>query len=315
MRPGRVRALLGRLGAARSAARLAHPPAGTRPAGSGLRSQRGLLRSGGRIVLWVLLVVVLVRGVGDILSGSARPPGAPWGVAARRSFPGSEAAAFAVGFARAYLTWRPGEPERHARAVGDFLASGLRDRAAALLPRRGPGERVAQATVARESNLGGARALVTVVCFLADGNTRYLTVPVARDPGGRVVVFDLPALSAPTPIADAAAAEPQPLTGEQAGSMSDVVRRFLAAYLGGGGPHDLTSFLAPGASVASMPTGLELVSIGQVGQSGKATAARVPVAALVRVHDRGSGAIYSLRYRLELVRRERWYVAAVGGAA
>lgn len=63
-----------------------------------------------------------------------------------------------------------------------------------------------------------------------------------------------------------------------------------------------------------MPPGLQLVSLEQVNQSGPAGAAGVPVVALVRVRDRGSGAVYPLRYRLRLVRRDRWYVAALGGA-
>lgn len=279
------------------------------------RPVRELLRTGGRVVLWAFLVVVLVRGLGDIASGPERRPSASPGQGAVPRFPDAEAEAFAVRFARVYLDWEPGRAQRHARTVGSYLASGLRDRVAVEVPRRGPGERVAQATVARSTDLGSGRALITVACSFSDGATRYLTVPVARDRGGGLAVFDLPSLSAPPPAGEAPAAEPQPLSGTEAGAMTDVVRRFLSTYLAGGGPSDLAYFLVPGASVTPMPPGLQVVSLEQVGQAGPATASGVPAVASVRVRDRSSGAVYPLRYRLELVRRDRWYVAALGGGA
>lgn len=228
-------------------------------------------------------------------------------------FPDGEARAFAVRFARAYLRFAPGEAAGHERMVASFLASGLRDRAAVLLPRSGPGEQVAQAAVAREVGLGGSRALITVASTLQDpvGATRYLTVPVARDRTGGLAVFDLPALSAPPPASQVSASEPGPLSGPEAGAISDLVGRFLAAYLAGGDPSALAYFLAPGARVAAMPAALRLASLDQVAQGEGREAAGVGVVASVHVRDERSGAVYPLRYRLTVEWRDRWQVAGV----
>jgi hypothetical protein len=187
-----------------------------------------MLRAGGRVALWAVLALVMVRGVADILAEDPAPR-AKETASATRGFPGPEAEAEAVSFARAYLTWAPGHDREHQRAVSVFLASGLRDRAAALLPSRGAGQRVAQAMVAREQDLGGARALITVACSFEGDATRYLTAPVAADRGGGLVVFDLPSLGAPPPHGDVPAAEQRPLSGTQAAAMTDVVRRFIGA--------------------------------------------------------------------------------------
>ncbi len=188
----------------------------------------------------------------------------------------------------------------------------LRDRAAVVLPRRGPGQVVAQATVARSQDLGSGRALITVASELAGGRTVYLTVPVARDTQGGLDVFALPALSAPPAAGSAPAFAPAPLTGPDAGEIQGLVQRFLAAYLSGQDSSGLSYLVAPGTSLAGLGGGLALKSLDQVGRL-SAAGARMVVEADVHVRDRATGASYPLAYRLELVRSDRWYVTGVEG--
>lgn len=263
----------------------------------------------GRFLLWACVALVFVRGLGAILSSpqtTARPASSH---SAPASFPDSEARAFASAFASAYLTVSPGHETQHARAVDSFLAQGLSDQAAVRVPPRGPGVSVAQAMVAREVSLGDSRALLTVATLMSDGRTVYLTVPVARDSAGGLVVDDLPSFSAPPPHAAVAAQAPVPLTDADSGAISDVTSRFLRAYLEGADAGTLAYFLAPGARVASMPPGLRVVSIGEIAR--ESGASRVSVA--VQVRDERSRAIYALRYELALIERDRWYVEAVAG--
>lgn len=276
---------------------------------------RDVLRPVGRVALWGCLGLVLVRGLGDVLAGQDEPSA----VAPHVTHPevvDDETRAFAVGFSRAYLGLAPGEEAERERRLAAFMPTELRDRAAARLPRRGPGERVAEATVARVADLGGSRALITVACQIISGArevTRYVSVPVAHDAAGGLVVFDLPALSAPPGPGRPPPERATPLAGRDAGAIVDVTRRFLAAYLAGEELSVLRYFLAPGATVAPMAAGLRLMAVDGAEQVGSEAGSRRRVLASVRVADRISRVTYPLRYRLGLLRADRWLVTGLAG--
>jgi len=268
------------------------------------RSSIGL-RSAGHVALWIAVGIVLIRGVGSIVSEPATTPG---GAAVEAGgFPDDEARAFAVRFASAYLDPPPG-------GLAGYLADGLSD-TAAVTPPRGPGAKVAWATVAREASLGDSRALITVAVLTDDGTSRYVTVPVARDERGGLVVSALPSFSPPPPRAALRGGEDvEPLTGPGAEAVGDLTERFLRAYLSGGDSDALAYLVTPGAAVAPMPGGLAVVSFDGADQiAATATARRQTVLASVTVRDRETGAVYPLGYRLEVVKRDRWHVAEVAG--
>ncbi|MEV4419369.1 conjugal transfer protein [Patulibacter sp. NPDC049589] len=272
-----------------------------------------LARGAGRVVFWAVVGLVLVRGVGSILiDPTARR--APPAEHAATAWPDAEARAFAERFASTYLDVAPKRPRAHQRQVASFLTEGLSDQAAAVLPPRGPGARVALATVAREVPLGGSRARFTVATTSTTGTVRYLTVPVARDPTGGLSVDGLPSLAPPPAKGTTPVAESTALSGPDAPAIRDVVGRFLSAYVSGRGPSTLSYFLAPGTRLVQMPPGLNLLSVGQVSRDPHPeSGAGVAVAVAVRVKDLATGATYPLSYRLRVVRRDRWYVSSVAG--
>jgi hypothetical protein len=167
--------------------------------------------------------------------------------------------------------------------------------------------------VAREVSLGESRALVTVAVGLEGGGSRYLTVPVARDEAGGLAVFEAPSFSAPPARGTVTGGDPVPLSGSAAEAITDLTERFLRRYVVGAGEPGLAYFLAPGVRVASMPDGLEVVSVDGVDAVGRSGGSRRWVLASVRVRDDATGAVYALAYRVEVVRHDRWYVAAVAG--
>lgn len=178
---------------------------------------------------------------------------------------------------------------------------------------RGPGAAVAEAMVAREIPLGNSRALLTVAAFMSDGRTRYLTVPVARDDRGGLVVYDLPSFSAPPAAGAVEAPAVMQLSGADGAVVTDLTERFLRAYLHGEDESALAYFLRPDVHVAPMPAGLSVEAIEEVGRLDASRANGIQVAATVRVHEAATGATYRLRYRLTLERRDRWYVTAIAG--
>lgn len=283
-----------------------------RPAGDGFGhkrtaggSARSVARTVGRGLLWVAVAVVAIRGVGAIVAGPEQPS-RDGGAMLGERFPDREAGAFAVRFAAAYL----GGDEQ---AAASFLADGLSDRAT-IVSRRGPGASVAWATVAREDRLGGSRALVTVAALLDDGTSRYVTVPVARDRRGGLAVSGLPSFSPPPPRAALDGEDVEPLTGPGAKPIGELAERFLRAYVAGASRGELVYLLLPDADVVPLPSGLGVVAVDALEQATSTPAGRRrSVIASVRVRESSTGVVYPLAYRLDVARRDRWYVAAVAG--
>jgi hypothetical protein len=267
-----------------------------------------------RAILWIAIALVLVRGTLDI----ARPArieegGSPQAVReSDRAFPDREALAFAVGFARAYLTFSPGRADDHARSLEAFLAPTLERHAGLVLPATGRGQSVAQATVARVQRLDARRALVTVAAELTRASgIRYLTVPVARDEGGALAVFDYPSFAA-APRRSLATEEEErgPLGRYERPAIEALLRRFFPAYHAG--PADaLAYFASPRVRLGAVAGPYAHVELLDVAELARPAPRRVLVAADVRARDATTGALYLLRYRVLLERDERWYVVAI----
>lgn len=264
-------------------------------------SARSVLRGVGRVAIWTVLALLLVRGV---LAGPAREASAP------NPGPGSgtdqNTSAFAVRFARAYLSDPTGE------ALSPFLAEGVQ-----IGGGRPPheGGLVSQAEVSETKQLGGGRAILTVACELRDSRTLYLAVPIVRTEAGEVA-----ALGAPSIVADPGGAEvdseerPQPLSGADSGAIEALAAKFLPAYIASSEAADLAYFLTAGVEVQPLGGTFELAAISGVEQLGSGEGDNREVLVAARLTDTASRATYPVVYRLELVRRDRWYVRAIEGA-
>lgn len=266
------------------------------------RSVGSVLRVAGRLALWAFVGLLLLRGLSGVL---AEPrPASP--VAADHSNISDPAtAAFAVRFARTYLSGP--SPE----VLAPFLAPGT---SASAHFGSDAGAQVEQAEVAGIRDLGSGEAIVTVACTLDDARTLYLAVPIVREAAAEVAALGVPAIVAgPAGVGEGVEA-PRPLAGADAEKIAELVQRFLPIYLSASGPGDLAYLLAPTATVTPPGAGLELVAVASVKQVGDGERGQRTAVAAVRVRDAATGAIYPLDYRLQLVRRDRWYVEAVEGA-
>ena len=264
------------------------------------------------MVLWCVVALLLVRGASDVLTGEQPPPRAPGSRAVAASWPDDEARAFAVDFARAYLSYSPRNPDRYARGVLPFVSS---DVAGSVVPRfgkRGSRQVVQSAVVARTASVGDGRALVTVAATVVSGDvsTRYLTVPVARGTGGGLTVYGLPSFSAPPARGRVEPADLEPISGAEGAEVEDVLARFFRAFLAGRSA-DLEYFVPAGVRLEALAQRYELTGLDSVEQVGSDGGRTRSVLATVRARDARSRAVYALRYRVRLVRRDRWYVAAV----
>lgn len=265
-------------------------------------SVRSLLRGTGRVAIWTVLGLVLIRGI------VAEPTGAPPAAAKSSVAVDPATSAFAVRFARTYLADPSGT------ALEPFLAEGARVGAGAP-PREETGD-VAQAEVSGVEDLGGGRAVLTVACELRDARTLYLAVPIVRSTAGEVAALGAPSIvAAPGAAGVDSKEQPQAVAGPDAGAIQGLVAKFLPTYLAAGDPGSLSYFLAPGAAVQPLGGSVRFQAITGVTQLGSGEGPSRSVLAAVRVSDPASGAVYPVAYRLELVRRGgRWYVEALEGA-
>jgi hypothetical protein len=283
--------------------------------GDGQRSaatRGGALKTAGRLALWGVVLLILVRGAGEVLTSGSQDATPATKAVTTASWPDDEARAFAADFARAYLTYAPEHPEYHALALRPFLASELQESAGLQIPESGPTQTVEQVTVARAEPLDARRALVTVAATVANRTvtTRYLTVPVARDQRGGLAVYDYPSFAAPPARADVDPEETERLDGREQREIEDVLSRFFAAYLAGR-EQDLPYFLPTGVSLGALDQRYELRELVSAAQVGDGQGPRRTVLTTLRARDVETKAVHVLRYRVGLERRDRWYVAAV----
>jgi hypothetical protein len=265
-------------------------------------SVRALLRGTGRVAIWTVLGLLLIRGI--VVESTASPP-----VAAEPSAALDPASsAFAVRFARTYLADPSGA------ALAPFLAEGAK--VGTGTPPQAEAGDVAQAEVSRVRDLGGGRAVLTVACELRDSRTLYLAVPIVRTEAGEVAALGAPSIVAAPggPGADSGE-RPQAIAGPDAGAIQRLVGKFLPEYLAAGDAGSLSYFLAPGGAVQPLGGSVRFQAITGISQLDPGEGPSRSVLAASRVSDPASGAVYPVAYRLELVKRGgRWYVEAIEGA-
>jgi Conjugative transposon protein TcpC len=261
----------------------------------------GLLKALGRVVLWCCVAVLLLRGAADLMRADTAVPAAPEQPAAASAWPDDAAEAYAVEFARAYLTNSP----RLEGFVGpDLLAS-----IAPELPEDAKPLQIQTATVAESAAVDDGHALITIAVS-QDDDTRLLVVPVGRDGDGGLTVYDLPSFAPPPRPAQLPATQGEPVPGADRAPIGDVVERFMRAFLAGR-DEELDYLVPAGTQIGALAQPYELTGVVSIEQVGPGAADAREVLAMVRARDVASGAVFALRYRLRLVREDRWYVASV----
>jgi hypothetical protein len=207
---------------------------------------------------------------------------------------------FAEAFVRAYLTWDPAHPERHERQVAAFTSDALAPGAGLSVPARTAQQVVWTAAISDEA-VSSTRRLVTVAAEATSGPPYYVSVPVQRDRRGFMAITGYPAVVGAPPVDTKVSSADEPDVEDS--ELQTVVRRAIANYLARQGDN-LRADLDKLAVVALPSARLKVRSIDAV-----TWARRGCVAAEVRADGRGAG--WTLRYELDVVRRDRWYVRSI----
>jgi hypothetical protein len=263
------------------------------------------------MLLWLLVLVLLLRGLAGVLSPREVPAASPVPKAASPVWPDDAARAFAADFARAYLSFTPSDPEASAKAIQAFVSPELASSISPQTAEHAKAQSVSSVSVARITRLDDEQALVTVAAAV-NGSTRYLTVPVARDAHGGLVVSELPSFTAPPARATVAAAATEAVPAAERAAIEDVTSRYLRAYVGGDA--GVLKYLAPaGTQVAALAQKLELVDVDSLALAAPPQGGERLVLASARVRDPATETTFELLYRLRLVNGDgdQWLVASV----
>lgn len=243
-----------------------------------------------------VLVLLLLLGLRSLFLSPATS--APARAAATADAPSR---AFALQFARAYLTYDVEHPAERGRALAPFLSDAV-DGEAGFFAAGGRQEVIWAEVASDQPALTGGRAITVVAAISTQPVPVYLTVTVAHEFGGPLSLVGYPAfVGAPAISRDAPTVSRSSVEDEQ---LTAVVARALRNYLAGSA-QNLKADLAPGAAVTLPTLPLRVRSVGRVDWLGRSGSRAV--LATVEASD-ASGATYTLAYELGIAIRDRPYI-------
>ena len=263
------------------------------------------LRLGRELPRYLLCAASVAGLVASARFAIAPPDTGAAAAAIRQPAPLDQAAqAYAVLFARRYLTWNAAEPQASAQALEAFGGPALEPDSGLQLPASGE-QKVEWAEVAQAREPAPGEHVYTVAVQTDTAGVVYLTVAVTRTRDGGLALAGYPAfVGAPDAAPGQTLAHGREVDEPQ---LATVVRRVLSNYLSASSS-DLEADLTAGARV-SLPVGLSLslVSVQRLDWALGGDA----VVATVQARD-ARGVRYTLAYELNVTRQQgRWEVSAV----
>jgi hypothetical protein len=211
------------------------------------------------------------------------------------------AEAYAVMFARRYLSW--GAEGVSSGPGVEPLAGGALESNAGLVVPSGAAQRVEWAEVVQAREPVDGEHVYTVAAQTDSAGLLYLTVSVFRLASGTLALAGYPAFVGPP------ASVPSPTPARELAvhdqELEVVLRRALANYLSASGS-ELAADLAAGAQVSLPPNPMSLVSIQ------RQTWAQGGAVEVIAQAQESRGVRYTLAYELDVDRvRGRWEISAI----
>jgi Conjugative transposon protein TcpC len=254
-----------------------------------------------RLVAYGLVAILCIAGLRAIFT---KPPATTSTRTVVQATGDEGAQAYAESFVRAYLTWDAAHPEQRPQRLATFGAPWIGDDAG-LQPADGSSQEVRWTSIVGTRTEAGGRRIVTVAADTSAG-LRYLSVPVKRDRRGFIGLAGYPALVGPPAVAKATT-PPKDASDDdlQDTPLGGVARRAVGNYLAGA-KTNLLADLAPDAVVSLPAQPMRLTELNTVTW----VVRNRRVAAEVVARD-PQGTAWTLRYELDVLKRDRWYVRSI----
>ncbi|MBA2523104.1 MAG: conjugal transfer protein, partial [Solirubrobacterales bacterium] len=285
--------------------------------------------------LWIVLAIIFARGLSQIVNPTE--PVTSGDGTAGATWPDAATAAFALDFARTYLSFSgDGDPDELSAAynqtVEAFFTPDLQGDISeqAELPGNGVQQLYFGGQVVDAASLDADHAVLTVDALIqqevpGDGDREpfsgqkrvFLTVPIGRDGNGDLALFANPGVVAEAPTGEPSTLDAIDVAEPGSADITDTTTRFLAEYLAGGGAGDLERFVAPGARVQPFEGGFKLneplISVEQVGGELDTPSTRSLLVS-ASVEDQTTGTTYVWQYFIDVNQQlDRWYVTQIKG--
>jgi hypothetical protein len=269
----------------------------------------------GRIVVWLVVLIIGYRGITAIMLNETPSKPAPTPTATPgSSFPSALAGAYALQFGQVYLNASPAAASQRSSQLATFLSAGAPD---PQLGWNGTGTLQLQSEQVANVTVQDAHHAVVTLLARVNGQLMELGVPVYYS-GGALAVSGEPAwLPAPQK-----AAVPTPsATSSDSATQSELMSQlpaFFQAYASGD-QATLDRFLAPGTTVAGLGGQLTYSSLSGVTVPTGGDTRHIVAMVVWNVPGQTSSGKASapagleMSYALTIVKRSgTWYISTIG---
>jgi hypothetical protein len=291
----------------------------TSPGEQGVADRPGPWRGAGgrwavwalRALIWIVLIIVGVRGVVAIALNQTTPahsPATPVAAPPSSGFPSSLAEAYALQFAAVYLNFSPAGQAQRAQQLANFLSNGSNpelgwNKAGSLTLQS---DEVAGITVQ-----DAHQAVVTLLCRV-NGSLMELGVPIYAAGGGMVVSGEPAWLAAPSRVSPPVPAATSSDPSTQA-ALAAQLPAFFQAYASGNSAA-MARFLAHGASIAGLGGAVTFSSISSVNVPAGGVTRQITVSVVWQIPGQAGGAPAQLQMTYDMTvvsQNANWYVQSI----
>ena len=268
----------------------------------------------GRVLLWLVLIVIAVNGVRAIFVRETQTPAgsSPRTEGSNSQFPSSMAEAFALQFGQVYLNFNQAHAGQRAQQLAAFIPQGASD---AQLGWNGVGSmQLESEQVAGISVQDNQHALVRLLARV-NNQLMEFSVPVYASAGSMTVSGEPALLPGPAQASLPPAATPNTDTAAQ-NALQSLLPSFFQAYASGDAA-TLNRFLAKGASIPGLSGAVTYQSIQNliVPEGGPTRHITVTVRWQLPSPAGGAAATLDMTYDMTVVYQNgTWNVLAIQGS-
>lgn len=269
-----------------------------------------------RAVIWIVLVIIGIRGVMAIVLGQTTPShssGHSAGPAPSSRFPSSLAEGYALQFASAYLNFSQADQAQRAQQLATFLPNGVNPQ----LGWNKAGSLTMESDQVAGVSVQDAQHAVVTLLARVNGHLMELGVPIYAANGAMVVSGDPAWLAAPPRTSPPAPAPARSDPNTKAVLAGDVLPAFFQAY-GSGNTAAMSRWLAHGASVTNLGGALTFSSISSLYVPTGGDTRQITVTVIWQLPSQGGAAPAQLpmTYDMTVVsQKANWYVQSIRASA
>ena len=269
-----------------------------------------------RALIWVVLIVIGIRGVIAIVLGQTTPakstPAATPATSSSTGFPSSLAEAYALQFGSVYLNFSQSGASQRAQQLASFLPPGTDSQ----FGWNQAGSLTLQSDQVAGIQVSDAHHAVVTLLARVNDHLMELGVPIYASGGGMTVSGEPAWLGVPSTVTPPRVPAKNPDTAAQS-ALRAQLPAFFQAYASGNAA-TLARFLAPGASVTGLGGAVTYSSISSLYVPAGGDTRQISVTVVWQIPGQAGAASARLQMTYDLTvvsQNANWYVQGIRAAA